>query len=91
VIVEKIRLRPFGGVSDASLTFSEGLNVVLGPNEAGKTTVFNAAQNAIFTPAGLTASPFSPAANMGSSRRLGAHAARRRRRHRRDRDSRTPL
>jgi exonuclease SbcC len=56
VIVEKIRLRPFGGVSDASLTFSEGLNVVLGPNEAGKTTVFNAAQNAIFTPAGLTAS-----------------------------------
>ena len=56
MIVEKIRLHPFGCVADSSLSFSEGLNVVLGPNEAGKTTLFNAAQNAIFTPAGLTAS-----------------------------------
>ncbi len=38
----KLSLHPFGVFSKKLLEFGPGLNVVLGPNEAGKSTVFNA-------------------------------------------------
>ena len=38
----KLSLQPFGVFSKKLLEFAPGLNVVLGPNEAGKSTVFNA-------------------------------------------------
>jgi exonuclease SbcC len=56
--IEKVRLNPFAHITDRELTFTDGLNVILGPNEAGKTTVFNAIQHVLFTPADLTSSKF---------------------------------
>jgi exonuclease SbcC len=38
----KLSLQPFGAFSKKLLEFTPGMNVVLGPNEAGKSTVFNA-------------------------------------------------
>jgi len=58
MIIKSVRLHPFGGIMDRTLAFTEGLNIILGPNEAGKTTVFNSVQQALFTPAGLTPSQF---------------------------------
>jgi DNA repair protein SbcC/Rad50 len=69
VIVRRLRLHPFGFFADRELAFGPGLTVVLGPNEAGKSTFFNALRNALFVPAGLArpraakyVDPFVPAA-----------------------------
>lgn len=40
--LEAIQLKPFAGVPDRTITFSEGLTVILGPNEAGKSATVNA-------------------------------------------------
>ena len=42
MIIRDLRLRPFAGLADVKVSFEEGLNVILGPNEAGKTTLVNA-------------------------------------------------
>lgn len=47
MIITKIKLDPFGNLSGKELEFKPGLNVILGPNEAGKSTVFNAAQKVL--------------------------------------------
>ncbi|NQV16467.1 AAA family ATPase, partial [bacterium] len=54
MIISKIELAPFAGVSNMALNFSEGLNVILGPNEVGKSTIFHALCNVLFTKASLT-------------------------------------
>lgn len=51
--INTIKLDPFGGLSNKKLTLNPGLNVVLGPNEAGKSTFFNAIQRALLTPVKL--------------------------------------
>ncbi|SJZ77458.1 AAA family ATPase [Selenihalanaerobacter shriftii] len=38
----------FAGLKDSSLSFVDGLNVVLGPNESGKSTLVNAIQATLF-------------------------------------------
>jgi len=43
----KLSLSPFGAFSKKLLEFAPGLNVVIGPNEAGKSTVFNAVRLAL--------------------------------------------
>ena len=58
MILKSIALTPFGGLTDAKLDFKPGLNVIHGPNEAGKSTIFNALQRVLFTPAHLTPSVF---------------------------------
>jgi exonuclease SbcC len=58
VILTRTRLHPFSGISDRTLSFTSGLNVVLGPNEAGKSTVFYAIQTVLFTPSGITKKVF---------------------------------
>lgn len=50
MIITKIKLHPFGNLNDTELVFQAGLNVILGPNEAGKSTVFNAIQKILLTP-----------------------------------------
>jgi exonuclease SbcC len=50
MIVRRLRLNPFAGISDLELALDPGLNVVLGPNEAGKSTLVNALKMALFTP-----------------------------------------
>lgn len=58
MIIKSIDLTPFGGLTDAHLDFNSGLNVIHGPNEAGKSTIFNALQRVLFTRAHLTRAVF---------------------------------
>lgn len=37
--IKQIRIKKFGKISDKTLTFSDGINVLYGENESGKTTV----------------------------------------------------
>ncbi len=69
VIIRRLRLHPFGAFADRELAFGPGLTVVLGPNEAGKSTFFNALRHVLFLPSGLArpkaakyVDPFLPAA-----------------------------
>lgn len=54
MIVLRLRLAPFGCFSDRELRFSPGLNVVHGPNETGKSTLFRAIRHALFVPVKLS-------------------------------------
>ncbi len=45
MILTRLRLDPFGFFSNREVRFTPGLNVVLGPNEAGKSTLFGAVRN----------------------------------------------
>ena len=49
----RIRLHPFGGVSDRACDFHDGVNVIEGPNEFGKSTFNNALWHGLFTPTNL--------------------------------------
>jgi len=51
MIIRKVRLAPFGAVADKSYAFDRGLNILLGPNEAGKSTLINAIYAVLFIPA----------------------------------------
>lgn len=42
MIIKELTLKNFGKFSGKTLQFGEGLNVIYGPNEAGKTTVYTA-------------------------------------------------
>jgi DNA repair protein SbcC/Rad50 len=53
MIVNRLALKPFGCFGSKTLDFSTGLNVVLGPNEAGKSTTFQALQKVLFVPASV--------------------------------------
>ena len=53
-----VKLNPFGGLSDKKITLENGLNVVFGPNEAGKSTLFNAIQKIMFTPTNINKRTF---------------------------------
>ncbi len=63
MILTKVRLNPFGGISSREIEFKPGLNVVEGPNEAGKSTVFWAIQRALFTPSKLHKKDFESEIN----------------------------
>lgn len=56
--LRQILLHPFGGATDRPVAFTSGLNVVLGPNEAGKSTVVNALRSVLFRTTQLTAARF---------------------------------
>jgi recombinational DNA repair ATPase RecF len=49
-----IRLHPFGGTANRTCTLQDGINVLEGPNEFGKSTLSNALWHALFTPTNLT-------------------------------------
>lgn len=53
MILKRVTLEPFGGVSGRSVEFKPGLNVVLGANEAGKSTMVNALFAALFLPSAI--------------------------------------
>ena len=69
MIVHRLRLHPFGCFVDRELAFAPGLTVVLGPNEAGKSTFYRALRHALFVPTTLSkpklaqyVAPYLPAA-----------------------------
>lgn len=49
-----IRLHPFGGTENRTCTLHDGINIIEGPNEFGKSTLSNALWHALFTPTHLT-------------------------------------
>ncbi len=53
MIIKKIKLAPFGVISGREFALQEGLNVLLGPNEAGKSTLINSIFAALFIPSAV--------------------------------------
>jgi exonuclease SbcC len=53
VILQTLRVESFAGLSACSVEFAPGLNVVLGPNEAGKSTLLAAIEQLLLTPVSL--------------------------------------
>ncbi|MFQ5493136.1 MAG: ATP-binding protein [Candidatus Dojkabacteria bacterium] len=47
--LNKLRIKNFRQFSDLSIDFDKGINVILGPNEAGKSTLSSAIMEALFT------------------------------------------
>lgn len=67
MILEQLHLFPFAGVAERTVAFKPQLNVVLGPNEAGKSTLMAALRLLLFTPSkcgkrrfGKEVAPFMP-------------------------------
>lgn len=54
MIIWELKLNPFAGLAKQDLQFTQGLNVVVGPNEAGKSTIVNALKMALFVPTQYT-------------------------------------
>ena len=54
MIIRRLRLHPFAGATDREFVLEPGLNVILGPNEAGKTTLGNALRKVLFVSTNLT-------------------------------------
>ncbi|MCD6565615.1 MAG: AAA family ATPase, partial [Bacteroidales bacterium] len=57
--LKSIQLKPFAGISNKKVKFYPGLTVILGPNEAGKSTLLNALKCALFTEVELTKARFN--------------------------------
>jgi exonuclease SbcC len=54
MIIEKVIINTFGGLSKKEMLLKEGMNVIVGPNEAGKSTIYHAIEHTLFTPSNLT-------------------------------------
>lgn len=54
MIIRDLHIHSFGAFQDVRLRFTDGCNIVLGENEAGKSTVFNVIDHLLFTPVKLT-------------------------------------
>jgi len=58
MILQTLEITSFGALVSLCLQFVPGLNVVLGPNEAGKSTVFKALRHLLLTPTKLNKKSF---------------------------------
>ncbi|MFH1435598.1 MAG: AAA family ATPase [Pseudomonadota bacterium] len=64
MIISSVKLLPFAGLSNTELKLRKGLNVILGDNETGKSTLVDAISCCLFLPARMT--PHRLATDMGS-------------------------
>ncbi|MDP4191909.1 MAG: AAA family ATPase [Bacteroidota bacterium] len=58
MIIKSIKLAPFAGSAFREYRFNDGLNVLLGPNESGKSTFVNALKTLLFVNTDLSAAKF---------------------------------
>jgi len=58
VILRRLRVHPFGRFADREVSFGPGLTVVLGPNEAGKSTLWYSLRTVLLRPAKLSSVKF---------------------------------
>ena len=72
--IESIRLHPFAGTRDRTITFVAGTNLLEGPNEAGKSTLCSALFHTLFTPTDLTPAKFKKTMGLFLPRPNGDHA-----------------
>jgi len=56
--LETLSIDSFGALADMSFDFAPNLNIILGPNEAGKSTLFAAVLHTLLTPSRLTKKQF---------------------------------
>ncbi|NDC63438.1 MAG: hypothetical protein EBZ59_05505 [Planctomycetia bacterium] len=75
VIVKRVRLHPFGGTVDREYDLAGPVSVVLGPNEAGKSTLRQAIHHALFTPTRQTDKQAEAAIGRWYPRPEGDHVA----------------
>ena len=59
MIIKRVVLTSFAGVTERSVEFAPGLNIVYGENEAGKSTIFSGIEHALLTPTKLTKNRFA--------------------------------
>ncbi len=59
MILRRLRVHPFGRFEDREIAFAPGLTVILGPNEAGKSTLLEAVKAALFVRSRLTKPEFA--------------------------------
>jgi len=67
--IKSIQLHPFAGITDRRIDLTDGLNLIFGPNEAGKSTMFHAIQHGLLTKTNLTSSQLN--AQLGNYFPLG--------------------
>ena len=48
MIIKKIRIKSFGGIKDKEIDLQEGINLVYGENEKGKSTIENFIRSWLF-------------------------------------------
>jgi exonuclease SbcC len=58
VILSTLQVTSFGALTAMGIELKPGLNVILGPNEAGKSTLFRALQHLLLTPVNLNKRSF---------------------------------
>jgi exonuclease SbcC len=58
VILLEVQIGSFAALSDCAFALSPGLNVLLGPNEAGKSTLFQGILHCLLTPVSLSRPQF---------------------------------
>lgn len=56
--ISRITLNPWAGATEREVVFAPGVNVVLGPNDTGKSSLFHAIDRVLFTSAKLHKRPF---------------------------------
>ncbi|SMO38571.1 AAA family ATPase [Fodinibius sediminis] len=56
--IKSIKLHPFAGIQEKEVNLTDGLNLVLGPNEVGKSTIFHAIHHGLLTSSNLTSRDF---------------------------------
>ena len=56
--IKALTLKPFAGIIEQKVEFSPGLNVIIGPNETGKSTLLSALEAVLFTDVLLTKSKY---------------------------------
>lgn len=56
--IKSIQLHPFAGIQEEKINFSDGMNLLIGPNMAGKSTIFYAINHGLLTSSNLTSRQF---------------------------------